>query len=366
MLDLGLFLIRMTSETIHSTTIYNKLCRATIITFILVSLASSAINFSKVEKELVMKNLEALISEIHVLLMYIFFISNQKLIALILSDKAAFRSTNDSPLMKELIKIKVYVNKFLFALAASGYGTIIMLFLALLADRDKFLILESWSPDSCILGSIYSLMQLVMLSISAQLTLGMDCLLVALCCHLIIQVRLLKYDFGIVYVPMDADIITERRVREKLIKCVEYHIFIMSFFKNLRKLCSSLFLCQYTIALVSICTELYAFSNTKEEFDITELFKSMFYTSTILLEFGMYCFCSQYVVDEIRSLSDAIYASRWYECKTNFQKDLMFIIMRTQSQTEFTAGGLVAMDIQAFTSVIKRAFSFYALMKSLF
>nr|AVH87270.1 odorant receptor 29 [Holotrichia parallela] len=313
-----------------------------------------------------MKNLEALISEIHVLLMYIFFISNQKLIALILSTKASFRSTTNSPLMKKLTEIKVCVNKFLFALAVSGYSTVIMLFLALLADRDKFLILESWSPDNYILGGLYSLMQLFMLSMSAQLTLGIDCLLVAFCCHLIIQVRLLKYDFRRLYVPLDADTIAERRVRKELIKCVKYHKFIMRFFENLRKLCSSLFLCQYTIALVSFCTELYAFSNTKEEFDVTELFKSVFYTSTILLEFGMYCFCSQYVVDEMRSLSDAIYASKWYECKTNVQKDLLFIIMRTHSQTGFTAGGLIAIDVQAFASVIKKAFSFYALMKSLF
>nr|XP_022912339.1 odorant receptor 59b-like [Onthophagus taurus] len=127
----------------------------------------------------------------------------------------------------------------------------------------------------------------------------------------------------------------------------------------MRKVYSPLYLAQFFSTLISTCMDFFIISTNAESLDIAEVINKFFYVATIQIQFALYCFPAEYLTEQLKNLSDAVYASKWYESKPSFRRELTMIMAASLKQSAFTAGGFSDVRMSTFTNVLKLSFSFF-------
>ncbi|GJQ79057.1 hypothetical protein Trydic_g281 [Trypoxylus dichotomus] len=136
---------------------------------------------------------------------------------------------------------------------------------------------------------------------------------------------------------------------EELRECLQFHHFLLSLFKKINAVYFWMFLFHYFVTLGTGCAELYI--ALTGNVDVSQIAASMFYNLSLLVEFGYYAFPADILATEFRNVSNAIYASSWYEQDIKVQKLLLFMMVRAQRQGYMIAGGIVEMNADSFSSV---------------
>lgn len=54
------------------------------------------------------------------------------------------------------------------------------------------------------------------------------------------------------------------------------------------------------------------------------------------------------------NINNAVYETEWYKSNIKFQKDLLFILMNSQKEHVFSAGGMGDINYEAFTQVFSK------------
>ncbi|KAK9687977.1 7tm Odorant receptor [Popillia japonica] len=96
----------------------------------------------------------------------------------------------------------------------------------------------------------------------------------------------------------------------------------------------------------------------------SELLLAMVYIGGLLLDFGVYTFPVEEINYQFCDISSAIYKSLWYERSSKDRKLLQFVMMKAQSQNYVSAGGIIAININTFTSIIRKVLSFYTILRN--
>ncbi|KAL0111078.1 hypothetical protein PUN28_012802 [Cardiocondyla obscurior] len=84
----------------------------------------------------------------------------------------------------------------------------------------------------------------------------------------------------------------------------------------------------------------------------TTSIKSVSFYIAITLEVFILCFAGEFLSAKSRSISDAIYESLWYDMPPTSSRILLFVILRSQKRLTITAGKVVDLTLEGFTSVI--------------
>ncbi|GJQ87674.1 hypothetical protein Trydic_g17492 [Trypoxylus dichotomus] len=82
-------------------------------------------------------------------------------------------------------------------------------------------------------------------------------------------------------------------------------------------------------------------------------------------EFACYTFPAEQVAVEFADISNAIYASKWYQTEIHVQRDLLFMMLESYRERYFTGGGIILMNADTFGSVVRKTFSFYAILRNI-
>ncbi|KAK9720751.1 7tm Odorant receptor [Popillia japonica] len=82
-------------------------------------------------------------------------------------------------------------------------------------------------------------------------------------------------------------------------------------------------------------------------------------------QFALYAFPAEQVAFEFSDVSDAIYVSYWYKNKVSNQKTLLYIMVAAQREQYLSGAGLVDINVDAFESVVRKSFSFCAVLRNL-
>ncbi|KAK9687384.1 7tm Odorant receptor [Popillia japonica] len=85
----------------------------------------------------------------------------------------------------------------------------------------------------------------------------------------------------------------------------------------------------------------------------------------LVSQFALYTFPAEQVATEFLDISNAIYSSKWYENDKVTQKLVLFVMMKSQQCLYFTGAGLVDINAGAFEAVVRKSFSFGAIVKNL-
>ncbi|XP_032669886.1 odorant receptor 22c-like [Odontomachus brunneus] len=81
------------------------------------------------------------------------------------------------------------------------------------------------------------------------------------------------------------------------------------------------------------------------------LTKSILFYVAITLEAFVFCFAGEYLSAKSKSIGDAVYESVWYDMTPNQCRTLLLVIVRSQKRLTITAGKVMDLSLEGFTSV---------------
>lgn len=83
----------------------------------------------------------------------------------------------------------------------------------------------------------------------------------------------------------------------------------------------------------------------------------------LLVQLYAYCFMGDYLSSHAENLRVAAYSCTWYNFPTSLTRDILFLIIKSSKTNQLTAGKVVRMNMENFTSIIKTMASFFSFMK---
>ncbi|XP_015181178.1 PREDICTED: odorant receptor 22c-like [Polistes dominula] len=149
-------------------------------------------------------------------------------------------------------------------------------------------------------------------------------------------------------------------VQIKLNNCVNYHITILEFCKNIEELTNIMFLTQligstYNISLVGFKLA----GNDPDKYK---------YTTQVLIAVIQLFLCNwppDVLLFETAAIANSSYSVPWYNYSTKLRRSINIIIMRSQRAVRLTAGKFTSLSLETFASMISTAASFFTVISSM-
>ncbi|KAK9746069.1 7tm Odorant receptor [Popillia japonica] len=104
----------------------------------------------------------------------------------------------------------------------------------------------------------------------------------------------------------------------------------------------------YFVTLLTGCNDLYELLIRKA--DISYMIVMIISLMFIYAQFGYYAVPADIVASEISDLSNSIYMSEWYKNSVGVQKQLLFMMVRSQRRQYFMGAGMIEINIYAYGS----------------
>ncbi|KAL0111055.1 hypothetical protein PUN28_012800 [Cardiocondyla obscurior] len=96
------------------------------------------------------------------------------------------------------------------------------------------------------------------------------------------------------------------------------------------------------------------------------LIKSLIFYMVVTIEAFIFCFCGEYLSAKSKMIGDAAYNSIWYDFKLNECKLVLFIILRSQRRLTITAGKMMDLSLEGFTSIMKASLSYVSILHAMY
>ncbi|EFN71826.1 Putative odorant receptor 24a [Camponotus floridanus] len=150
---------------------------------------------------------------------------------------------------------------------------------------------------------------------------------------------------------------------------IERHQKIISLSNNIDNFFSFVALIQFvwnTIVICSIGFMIVISLGTDIEGKSGILIQSIIPYVAVTLEAFVFCFAGEYLSSKSRSIGDAVYEIHWYELSTNECQILLLIIVRAQKQLTITAGKVMDLTLEGFTTVMKASASYISVLHAMY
>ncbi|XP_018047594.1 PREDICTED: odorant receptor 4-like [Atta colombica] len=146
---------------------------------------------------------------------------------------------------------------------------------------------------------------------------------------------------------------------------IEMHQRIISLSKNIDNFFSFVALIQFvwnTIVICSIGIMIMISLSTDVEGKSGLLIQSIVPYIAVTLEAFVFCFAGEYLSTKSKSISDAAYETLWYDLSISECRILLLIIVRSQKRLTITAGKIMDLTLEGFTSVMKASASYMSVL----
>ncbi|XP_063912024.1 odorant receptor 94a-like [Zophobas morio] len=176
------------------------------------------------------------------------------------------------------------------------------------------------------------------------------------------QVQVLKENLQHLDAQVHNESVKYEAVYFQLKNCVQRHQKILNFVKEYQECFSPVVFSQF--AGSSLVIGLLCFQISKLlTIDVTALIM-MNYLSVLFFQIFFYCYYGTLLIEESKTLPNAVYMSKWYECSIGAQKALGILMERSQKPMVVTAGKLFDLSLVTFTTILRRAYSLLAVLKN--
>ncbi|XP_011862384.1 PREDICTED: odorant receptor 22c-like [Vollenhovia emeryi] len=148
---------------------------------------------------------------------------------------------------------------------------------------------------------------------------------------------------------------------------IERHNRIISFSENVQKLFSFIALMQVVYStLVICCLGFFIIISIHNESGILVLVKTILAYLAIMVESFIICFAGEYLSSKGKLIANATYDTLWYDMPSHHSKIIIFIIMRSQKRLAITAGKMMDMSFEAFSSIVKASASYISVLNAMY
>ncbi|CAL1674371.1 unnamed protein product [Lasius platythorax] len=190
-----------------------------------------------------------------------------------------------------------------------------------------------------------------------------NALLVSLILHVSGQIDIMRQDINEIssskYDPNTSLIVIKSLI------CKHQKIIILS--ENIENLFSYIALMQLLWnTLVICCTGFVIIISIGTDESATTSIKSVSFYIAITLEVFILCFAGEFLSAKSKSISDAVYNSLWYNMPPSDGRILLFVILRSQKRLTITAGKVIDLTLEGFTSIMKASASYVSVLNAMY
>nr|XP_012219955.1 PREDICTED: odorant receptor 22c-like [Linepithema humile] len=100
--------------------------------------------------------------------------------------------------------------------------------------------------------------------------------------------------------------------------------------------------------------------------DSSALMKAIVFYMAVTVEAFIFCFSGEYLSAKSKMIGDAAYKSIWYNLNPNESKLILLIMLRSQRRLTITAGKIMDLSLEAFTSIIKASVSYVSVLHAMY
>lgn len=97
--------------------------------------------------------------------------------------------------------------------------------------------------------------------------------------------------------------------------------------------------------------------------DVAMMIKSFMVLNAFLAQITIYSFIGDYLKSQMEEIGTFIYQSAWYNLPAKLTKNLIFIIMRSQSPVQFQAGNFIVINLMTYMSILKSSVSYLSVLR---
>ncbi|KAJ3644186.1 hypothetical protein Zmor_026856 [Zophobas morio] len=168
--------------------------------------------------------------------------------------------------------------------------------------------------------------------------------------HLILKIKHLNQMFYECFDNPDYEISGRR-----LSKCILYHIHIINLAKTLNECFSNGMLTHITItAIICACIG--------KQFTEGDHLCAILHFSGWISSLVFACFSGQQLINASESIPSAIWFSNWHEADIRLQRDVLFVLAKSQETFYLTAGPFNVLCFSLLVSVVKMSYSMLCLL----
>ncbi|XP_039309964.1 uncharacterized protein LOC105193486 [Solenopsis invicta] len=183
---------------------------------------------------------------------------------------------------------------------------------------------------------------------AASMMAVLNCLLLTLVLHACGQIDIMRQKLSEITGKN-----VERDANESVAKMlIVRHQKIISFSKNIETLFSNIALLQFVSNTLVLCSLGFLIViSIGVPGGSGMLVKSVFFYILVNLEAFIYCFLGEYLSTKSKMIGDAAYEALWYELNPIQNRDILFIIVRSQKYLTLTIGKVADLSLRQFTNI---------------
>ncbi|XP_061705407.1 odorant receptor 67c-like [Cydia pomonella] len=185
-------------------------------------------------------------------------------------------------------------------------------------------------------------------------TFGTDTFFFAFCVYMRMHFRILQRRFQ--------NAVGERE-GSQFVEVVKRHQDLIHLADQVEILYSKSTLFNIVTSSVLIC--LSAFNVTSVE-DMGVVISFMAFLSMSLTQIFLLCYFGDMLMKSSMEISDAIYNSAWYQADQRTKRNVLLVLTKSRRPCKLTAARFADVNLTAFTTILSRSWSLFALLKTVY
>ncbi|XP_063912008.1 odorant receptor Or1-like [Zophobas morio] len=162
--------------------------------------------------------------------------------------------------------------------------------------------------------------------------------------------------------PRDAENLKHELIYSQIRNCVYHHNVIIKFVENYENVFSFVVFTQFCASVLVICICCFRLSQMTS-FSMSFVWMAIF-LCTMLSEIFLYCIYGTTLFEENSTLMQAVHMGKWYEYDQKSKKSLIVLMERSKRPMVVTAGKILDLSLETFTTILRRAYSLLAVLKN--
>ncbi|GAB1863065.1 Odorant receptor [Camponotus japonicus] len=146
-------------------------------------------------------------------------------------------------------------------------------------------------------------------------------------------------------------------------KIIRKHQKIIYFTKNIESLYTFIAFIQFVTNTVMICLIGFVIITALGNPNATEkIVKAISYYSVTNIEAFIFCYAGEYLSNKSKAIGLAVCNIAWYELEPEYNRMLLFILLRAQKQLTLTVGKMTDLSLRCFASIMNSAGSYLSVL----
>ncbi|KAL0129880.1 hypothetical protein PUN28_001861 [Cardiocondyla obscurior] len=207
-----------------------------------------------------------------------------------------------------------------------------------------------------IIYKIFCFIEAISLFLTSTTNHGNDSLFLNITLHVCGQVEVLKSKF----VNFD---FTRPEVYERFTELIKRHSYLTRMARQLSDAISFVLIIQLFIISIQLCIMGFQFILALKVNDAVMAGKSIMVQGTFLLQLSLYSFIGDYLKSQMEEIGLSIYQNVWYKFPVKLTRNIVFVIMRTETPVMLRAGHFIVINLSTYMSILKASISYLSVLR---